>query len=132
MKHAIITIVALGSFIFYLCCSILSPPDPSLTGDWNCSLFTMIGPSNAKMKLKEKSGKVSGTFKWQDLDLPLEGTVNSKRQVNMETQDPIHRCIFALRTIKDDFLEGGITHYIYSEENQASMWVDGGSIELRR
>jgi len=129
MKHLLF--VLFYSLFICLACGILSP-ESSLTGTWRCSLFTMNGSSNAKMTLTEKNGKVNGSFIWQDLDLRISGTVNSKRQVNLETEDPIHRCIFALRTINDDFLEGSFSHYKYSEANQATMFVDGGSLELRR
>ena len=84
------------------------------------------------MYLDENDGKLSGTFRWDyhDLNLSVDGTVNSKRQVNMETEDDVHRCVFALRSLKDDtFLDGSIQYYVYSEEAQASFHVDGGAFE---
>jgi len=78
------------ALIFCLGCDILSPPESSLSGTWDCSLFGITGPSSATMKLKDKNGRLSGTFQWNDINLPIDGTVNSKRQVNMETQDPTH------------------------------------------
>ena len=108
--------------------------DPSLTGTWDCTLNTnQYGISSAIMNLNENSGRVTGRFKWIDLDLLLDGTVNSNRQVNMETHDSTHRCIFALRTLRDGtFLDGSFQHYMYISEIQATMHVDGGSLNATK
>ncbi len=121
-------------FLFTTSLSLTScDDDPSLTGTWDCTLLTnKLGISHAVMHLNENSGQVTGTFKWIDLDLPLDGTVNSKRQVNMETQDSTHRCIFALRTLKDGSLDGTFAHYIYVPESQMSIVDDTGSFDATK
>ena len=132
MKQYIFKIIMIGALIFYPSC-ILSPPDLTLTGTWNCTILSMAGPSKAVMRLKETNGRVSGSFKWHDLYLPIDGTVNSKRQVNMETQDSTHRCIFALAThdwADRYFLDGTFQYYLNT--GTVSKWMDGGSIEVER
>ena len=111
MKHVVAKIVTLGLLIFYLGCE---PPTTSLTGEWDCTLIGVSGQSSAWMQLTENNGQLRGTFKWDNynLNLKINGTVNSNRQVNMETQDTTHRCILALRALKEDtFLDGGISYY---------------------
>lgn len=116
-------------FLFLLTMfSILScSDDPSLTGTWDCTLTLLSGISSANLQLTENSGQLTGKFKWNDLNLPLGGTVNANRQVNMETQDSTHRCIFALRSLRDDtFLDGGFQYY------KNNFWVDGGAFDATK
>ena len=123
MKLVVAKLVTLGLLIFYLGCE---PPTTSLTGEWDCTIVGPSGPSGAWMQLTENSSQLIGTFKWDNhnLNLQINGTVNSKRQVNMETQDTTHRCILALRALKEDtFLDGGISYY------RDNFYVDSGSFD---
>ncbi len=120
MKHVIAKLVTLGLLIFYLGCE---PPTTTLTGEWNCTIVGLSGQSSAWMQLTENDGQVTGTFKWDNhnLNLQINGTVNSHRQVNLETQSTTHRIILALRTLKDEtYLDGSFAYY----EN--NLWLDGG------
>ena len=129
MRRATFRIIMLGSILSYIGCDILFPSDSSLSGKWDCELLGGMGPSNAVLDLKEKNGKISGTFEWNDLNLPVKGTVNSKRQVNFEAQDDIHRIIFTLRALKDDtILDGSFAYYRYNEYTQSTMATDAGSV----
>ncbi len=126
MKHVIAKLVTLGLFIFYLGCE---PPTTTLTGEWNCTIVGLSGQSSALMQLTENDGQVTGTFKWDNynLNLQINGTVNSNRQVNMETQDTTHRCILALRALKEDtFFDGGIVYY------RDNFHVDNGSFTANK
>jgi hypothetical protein len=79
------------------------------------------------MKLKEKDGKLSGNIKWNDLNLPITGTVNSKRQVNIEAQESPDRVLITLAAMKDDtFLDGSFSYY------QNFTFVDGGSFDAEK
>jgi len=121
MKHVVAKLVTLGLLIFYLGCE---PPTTSLTGEWNCTIVGLSGQSSAYMQLAENNGQLTGTFNWDNhnLNLTINGTVNSQRQVNMETQDTTHRCILALRALKEDtFLDGGISYY------RDNIYIDSGS-----
>ncbi len=99
--------------------------DSSLTGRWECSMLIMMNTdASATMTLKEQGGKLTGKFYWDELSLSLEGTVNSRRQVNMETTDSTHRCIFALRALEGNtFLDGSFSYY------RNNIYVDSGSFE---
>jgi len=126
MKHVIAKLVTLGLLIFYLGCE---PPTTTLTGEWNCTIVGLSGQSSAWMQLTENDGQVTGTFNWDNhnLNLQINGTVNSNRQVNMETQDTTHRCILALRALKEDtFLDGGIVYY------RDNFYVDNGSFTANK
>ena len=101
--------------------------DLDLTGTWDCTLLTMLGISHAKMQLTENNGQLTGRFEWIDLNLPIKGTVNFNRQVNIETQDTSHRCIFTLRSLKEEtFLDGSFSYY------QDNVFSDAGSFESNK
>ena len=126
MKLVVAKLVTLGLLIFYLGCE---PPTTSLTGEWDCNIVGPPGPSSASMQLMENSGQITGTFKWENhnLNLQINGTVNSKRQVNMETQDTTHRIILGLRALNEDtYLEGSLAYY----EN--NIWIDGGGFDANK
>ncbi len=117
--------LALWLILSCLGCDIFSP-STTLTGKWDCTLAGPV-PSSATMDLKENSGNLSGTFYWKNLSLPINGTVNSKRQINMEMQESIHRCVFAGK-VKEDrtYFDGAMHYYRYDSLQQASVWLDGG------
>ena len=119
MKHVVAKLVTLGLLIFYSGCE----PTTSLTGEWDCTLIGVSGQSSAWMQLTENDGQLTGTFKWDNynLNLQINGTVNSKRQVNLETQNTNHRVILTLRVLKNEtYLDGSFAYY----EN--NFWLDGG------
>lgn len=110
---------------FFICleCDIFSPSDFSLTGKWDCELLGFTGISTALLDIDEESGRISGNIKWNDLNLPVKGTVNSKRQVNIETKDPNQRIILNLRALKDNsILDGSFSYYLNN------LFMDGGSV----
>ena len=120
MKHVVAKLLTLGLLIFYFGCE---PPTTSLTGEWDCTLIGVSGQSSAWMQLTENDGQLTGTFKWDNynLNLQINGTVNSKRQVNLETQNTNHRVILTLRVLKNEtYLDGSFAYY----EN--NFWLDGG------
>jgi len=116
-----------GTLIYYLACGPLSLSDSSLSGTWDCTLLGVSVLSSAEMKLKEDDGKLTGNIKWNDLNLPISGTVNSKRQVNIEAQESPDRVLITLAAMKDDtFLDGSFSYY------QNFTFVDGGSFDAEK
>ncbi len=98
-----------------------------LTGDWDLTITSPQGPNTSKASLKQEGEKLTGAFKGQRGELPLQGTVKGKEvkltfTVKFQDQDmPITLSgLIEGETMKGDADFGGLAQGDWSGKRAAA------------